>query len=220
MEDTKKLYVMISKTHTGIGKAIRKFSRYPYNHVALTLDPAFRNWVSFARYTKDVPLYAGFVAEPVERYLADGKGEDVEVRIFALDISQEHYHRLSELFSYAGNLESGMVYNLFDIIAATVGAKIPIANAYTCLGFARAILQKDYRTIKALDKDLQSNMIFEGPLSSLASDSGDRSDMYFTKLGFIEGARKTAKTVAVLTLRAVKRKGNDKVSEHLLSSNQ
>ena len=218
MENQRKLYVMISKTHTGIGKAIRKFSRYPYNHVALTLDPHFRNWVSFARYMKDVPLYGGFVAEPVERYLADSEADTVEVRIFALDISEEHYENLNRLFSYAGNLESGMVYNLFDIIAATVGAKIRISNAYTCLGFARAVLGKDYRSIKALDKDLESHLIYEGPLADLATDSGDRSDMYFTKLGFIKGTRKTLKTFATLTLRAVKKESEDKVSSHLTQS--
>ncbi len=215
MENSKKLYVMISKTHTGIGKAIRKFSRYPYNHVALTLDPTFRNWVSFARYNKDTPLYGGFIAEPVERYLADDINKAVEVRIFALDITEEHYKKLSELFSYAGKLDSGMVYNLFDIIAATVGAKIPISNAYTCLGFARAVLGKDYRNIKALDNDLSSNLIFEGSLENLAGDSGNRDDMYFTKLGFIKGAKKTLKTFAVLTFRAVKGNYPDKVSEAL-----
>ncbi len=218
MEESRKLYVMISKTHTGIGKAIRKFSRYPYNHVALTLDPTFRNWVSFARYNKDTPLYGGFIKEPVERYLADDLSEAVEVRIFALDITEEHYGKLSKLFSYAGKLDSGMVYNLFDIIAATIGAKIPIANAYTCLGFARAVLGKDYRTIKALDKDLESHLIFEGSLENLACDSGDRNDMYFTKLGFIKGAKKTLKTFAVLTFRAVKGRKNDKVSDHLNNS--
>lgn len=214
MEETRKLYVMISKTHTGIGKAIRIFSRYPYNHVALTLDPAFRNWVSFARYSKYTPLYGGFVTEPVERYLADSN-DSVQVRIFALDITQQHYQKLSELFSYAGNLESGMVYNLFDIIAAAVGAKIPIANAYTCLGFAGAVLEKDYRTIKALDKDLESHLIFEGCLSNLASDSGDRSDLYFTRLGFIKGTGKTVKTVAILTSRAVKKVTADTVTMQL-----
>lgn len=215
MEENKKLYVMISKTHTRIGKAIRKFSRFPYNHVAMTLDSDFRNWVSFARYRKDIPLYGGFIVEPVERYFADSKEASVEVRIFALDITDEHYKNLSELFSYAGKLDSGMVYNLFDIIAATVGAKIPIANAYTCLGFARAVLEKDYRSIRALDKDLYSHLIFEGSLSDLACDSGDRSDIYFTKLGFIKGTGKTLKTFARLTLRAVKGKGDDKVSSHL-----
>ncbi len=215
MEETKKLYVMISKTHTGIGKAIRKFSRYPYNHVALTLDPSFRNWVSFARYNKDTPLYGGFIKEPVERYLADDLSEAVEVKVFALDIPYDHYQRLSELFSYAGKLDSGMVYNLFDIIAATVGAKIPIANAYTCLGFARAVLHKDYRSIKALDKDLESHLIFEGSLESLACDSGSRDDMYFTKLGFIKGTKKTLKTFAILTFRAVKGNHSDKVQQTL-----
>jgi len=216
VEENNKLYVMISKTHTGIGKAIRMFSRYPYNHVALTLDSSFRNWVSFARYNRDTPLYGGFTKEPVERYFADETADNtVQVKVFALDITKEHHKNLSELFSCAGDLESGMVYNFFDIIAATVGAKIPVANAYTCLGFARAVLQKDYRSIKALDKDLESHLIYQGPLQELVSDSGNRTDLYFTRLGFIKGTRKTFKSFTVLTLNTIKAKSTDKISRHL-----
>lgn len=215
MGSTHKLYIMISRTHTGIGKVIRKFSGYPYNHVAMTLDPSFKRWVSFARYAKSAPFYGGFIVEPVERYLADGKGEDVQVRIFGLDVEEEQYRRLQELFAMAGQLNSGFVYNLFDIVAATVGAKVPIANAYTCLGFARAVLDKDYPDIKTLDMDLQSHMIYEGFLGTLANDTGDRSDMYFAKISFFQGTKHTLRQVATLTSRAVKRPATDTVTEYL-----
>ena len=78
MRQTRTLYVMISRTTTHMAKFIRKCSRYPYNHVSLTLDPGFKTWYSFARYHKDAPFYSGFIREPVERFLADG---DVDVRI-------------------------------------------------------------------------------------------------------------------------------------------
>ena len=42
MAETKSLYVMISRTDTGVGKLIRRLSRYPYNHVSLSLDPTFK----------------------------------------------------------------------------------------------------------------------------------------------------------------------------------
>lgn len=214
MDNTKYLYIMISKTHTGIGRMIRKFSRYSYNHVALTLDPSFRKWVSFARYVHNVPLYGGFIVEPVERYLADGevRAEDVKVRIFRLELSEERYTRLSELFSKAGNRDCGLVYNLFDITAASVGKKIPVADAYTCLGFARAILQKDYTNIKELDEDLKTHMIYEGDLSELANDSGDRSDLYFSKLSFIDATKYTVKQLITLTSRIIRRNITDTVT--------
>lgn len=217
MEEKRNLYIMISKTHTGIGKIIRKFSHYTYNHVSLTLDPSFRTWVSFARYVHNVPLYGGFIMEPVERYLADDKpdGEKVQVRIFRVEISSERYESLSKLFSKAGNRECGLVYNLFDITAATIGRKIPVSDAYTCLGFARAILGKDYTNIKELDEDMQSYLIYEGNLSELASDSGDRTDQYFSKLDFMEGTKHTVKQFATLTSRAIRRNRPDTVAKQV-----
>ena len=59
MEKKKYLYLMISRTDTNIGRIIRVFSRYPYNHVSLSIDPNLREWVSFGRFRKDTPLYAG-----------------------------------------------------------------------------------------------------------------------------------------------------------------
>lgn len=99
MAETKSLYVMISRTDTGVGKLIRRLSRYPYNHVSLSLDPTFQTWVSFARYVQNVPLYGGFIVEPAERFLA--KGERIDVRIFRLDIPEEQHSRLERLFSMA-----------------------------------------------------------------------------------------------------------------------
>ena len=69
MSDSKKLYVMISKTNTKMGNFIRFFTRYDYNHVSLSLDKELKSFVSFARIVQDAPLYGGFVTESFERFL-------------------------------------------------------------------------------------------------------------------------------------------------------
>ena len=121
MAETKSLYVMISRTDTGVGKLIRRLSRYPYNHVSLSLDPTFKTWVSFARYVQNVPLYGGFIVEPAERFLA--KGERIDVRIFRLDIPEEQHSRLERLFSMASQADGELLYNTFDVLAAAVGGR-------------------------------------------------------------------------------------------------
>ena len=215
MSQERNLYVMISCTNTGIGKAIRMFSRYTYNHVALTLDPTFRTWVSFARYIHNAPLFGGFIMEPVERYLVDDEKNPVMVRIFKLDITEKEYLELDKLFSKAGDLDSKLVYNIFDIIAASIKQKVSISDAYTCLGFARAVLKKDYPDIKSLDDDLQNYKIFDGKLSNIASDSGDRSDKYFSKLSLIQGTKHTVKQIVILTSRVVNKDRDDSLSNHI-----
>lgn len=213
MGQTKKLYVMISKTDTGIGKVIRSVSKYPYNHVSLTLEGSFRTWVSFARYIQDTPLYGGFIVEPVERFLA--KGERIDVRIFAIDLPDSHYARLEKLFTLAGDRDCGLMYNYFGLVAAAIGGDVPIPGAYTCLGFANQVLGTDYKNIQLLDESLSPQLFFDGPLSDLAPDSGNREDIYFTKLGPLRGLTYSIRTLANLTRRALNPKAADPVTARL-----
>lgn len=200
MSTFKFLYVMISRTDTGVGRVIRTISRYPYNHVSLTLDPSFRNWVSFARFKKDAPLYSGFTVEPIERFFE--KGHDVKACIFRIPISQQKFEQLTALFAKAGEKNDEFIYNTFDILAAIFGCKVRISGAYTCLGFACSVLNKQFITIKALAKHLQPYKIYEGPLCALVADSGKRDDSYFQKLGWLKATKRSARHLAILCARA------------------
>lgn len=207
------LYLMISRTGTGIGRMIRAVSRYPYNHVSLSLDPELKRWVSFARYAEDIPLYGGFITESPERYLA--AGEDIQVKLFRLEIEESRAQRLEALFSRAGNRDFRLIYNTYDAIAAALGCRLPIPNAYTCLSFACAVLELPCRSIRELDSHLQPRLCYEGPLSGLASDSGNRTDAYFTRLGLLLGTWNTARHFALLSGRAFLRRQRDLVDDCL-----
>lgn len=201
MNVPKKLYVMISKTDTGIGSVIRKVSGYPYNHVSMTLDENFRRWVSFARFVQDTPLYGGFIVEPAERFLA--KGKTIDIRIFALDLSPSRYEELQELFARAGNPDSGYLYNHLELLTLSFGMRFPVRNAYSCLGFANAVMGTDYRSIQDLDRQMTPLLHYEGTLNALAPDSGDRSDIYFTRLGLWKGLVHSAQTLGGLLHRVM-----------------
>lgn len=211
--EQKKLYLMISHTDTGIGKLIRFVTGYPYNHVCMTLDPAFRSWFSFARYIQDTPLYGGFIREPVERYLA--KGQRIDVRVFAVDISREIHDALAELFTLAGKQDPRLRYNLFSLVTLAFGVDVPIPGAYTCLGFANRVLGTDHRSIKSFDAHLASHMIYEGTLNDLAPDSGCRDDLYFTRLGFLRGTAESLKAIGSLIRFALTPGQKDPVDQFL-----
>ncbi len=213
MPTSKTLYIMISRTDTGVGKLIRKLSRYPYNHVSLSLDPTFKTWVSFARYVQNVPLYGGFLVEPAERFLA--KGGQVDVRIFRLELSEEQHRRLDLLFSMASQPDGELLYNTFDILAAAVGGKLTVPNAYTCLGFACAVLELPFTTIKEMDEYLAPHLCYEGDLGNLVTDSGCRNDRYFTRIGFAKAAWLTVRQLAKLSGRAFKPATSDAVGQLL-----
>ncbi len=198
--ETRKLYVMISHTDTGIGKLIRLITGYPYNHVCMTLDPSFRNWISFARYIQDTPMYGGFIREPVERYLA--KGEQIDVRIFAVDISPEYHDALADLFALAGKQDPRLRYDLFSLVTLVFGMEVPIPGAYTCLGFANRILGTTHKSIRSFSDRLSPHLFYEGSLGDLVPDSGGRDDIYFTRLGLIRGTQETIKAIRSLICAA------------------
>lgn len=216
MAKTRYLYVMISRTETGMAKFIRTLTQYPYNHVSLTMDPTLRTWYSFARYHKDAPFYSGFIKEPVERFY-DETG-DASVRIFRLEIPAERARRIEQLFLQAGRPETRLIYNYFDAAASALRLKVAIGGAYTCLSFACAILEKQYRKISDLDRALTSNLFYEGSLNKLAPDSGKRTDQYFQPIGLATGSAKSLKQLGTVTVRFVRHRFGDLVEQKLHST--
>lgn len=216
MRQSRTLYVMISRTSTNMAKFIRKCSNYPYNHVSLTLDPNLRTWYSFARYHQDAPFYSGFIQEPVERFFADGN--DIDVRIFRVEVPEERARRIEQLFLQAGRPETRLIYNYFDAAASVLKLKIAIAGAYTCLSFACAILGRQYRRISDLDAALSPQLFYEGSLHALVPDSGQRHDAYFQPIGWAAASSKSLRQLAVVTVRFVRHRFGDLVEQKLHST--
>lgn len=189
MERPLYLYIVLSRTNTGMGKIIRLFTRSRYNHVSLTLDPQFRSFVSFARYVQDVPLAGGFVAEPAERFLHGGKA--VPVRIFRQKITPAQFNALSKLFPLADRRETGLIYNSLGAMLSTCHIRCVIPGCYTCLDFASAIVGQAFSSLQELEECLSPSVYYEGDLRSLVSDTGDRSAPYFSKRGFFRGCKDT-----------------------------
>lgn len=200
--DQNQLYLMISRTDTGIGKVIRLFTRYEYNHVSLTLDSEFHRWVSFARYVQGVPLAGGFVEESAERFRAmEGP---VYVRIYRLELTPERYARLESLFAQAGDPNNGLIYNTFGFLATAFGKRLHIPGAYTCLEFAGTVLERDFGAIRALDRALSPHLIYEGDLKALLAGEPVWDDPYFTRRGLTGGALDTIGHFKKLLVRTVR----------------
>lgn len=182
------LYVMLSRTDTGMGRFIRFFTREPYNHVSLCVDDRLCHFVSFARFRQDVPLAGGYVTEPPQRLLTCGK--TMPVRIFRLEISEEDAEELEALFGLAGHTQ--LRYN--SLGALLHGCHIPchIPGSYTCLEFAGAILGKSFPSIQVLADTLEPWEFYHGDLFDLLEHNGKLDDPFFQKRGFLKGTWDTA----------------------------
>lgn len=201
MIQTRCLYVMVSRTDTGVGRMIRLLSGFPYNHVSVTLDDNFRNWYSFARYVQDAPFYGGFVREDAERFCS-GTG-DAQVRVYAVPIPEKNAQTLEALLPLANCPDSGLIYNYYEVFASLMGFHLPIPQCYTCLSFAAELLDTSYRSIRELCETLESRMIYEGSLKQLAGTPDSPEMLYFSRLGLIRGTAKSAGQLSTLTMRTV-----------------
>lgn len=189
------LYLMLSRTNTGMGKVIRRYTGAHYNHVSLTLDPELKSFVSFARFVEDVPLVGGYIQEPVERFLyLEGA---VPVRIFRMELTQEKEAALRALFGRAGKRDTGLMY---DSLSALV-SRWHIPGCHTCLSFASHVLGKRFHSLQALEEYLSPYQIFQGDLRELISDSGNRSDPYFRHRGLLRGSWDTVQHFSKLAAR-------------------
>lgn len=183
------LYLMLSKTNTGMGRLIRAFTRGTYNHVSLTLDPELQSFVSFARYVRKVPLAGGFVEEPAERFLC--QAGPLPVRVFRMELDPQRERELFSLFRQAGDPDTGLIYDTLGALLTTWKIRCHIRGAYTCLGFASAVLGKPFRSIQELEAYLDPYEVYHGDLRSLVTDTGDRSAPFFVHRGFWQGTGDT-----------------------------
>lgn len=195
------LYVMLSRTGTGMGRLIRLFTRYQYNHVSLSLDPELRQFVSFARYVENVPLAGGFVEEPAERLLS--VPGSVPVRIFQVEITPSQAAELEALFALAGQKDSGLIYNTFSALLTPLGLRLRVPGAYTCLEFAAAILGQPFPNLQALEAHLAMAEFFRGDLRERVTANGREGD-YFCRRSFLGGTADTFRHFLRLSGRALR----------------
>lgn len=213
MEQTKPLFVMLSKTGTRMGRTIRAFTRYGYNHVSLTLDPSFQSWVSFARYVRDIPLAGGFVKETAVRFRSTNG--PMPVKIYRIDVPKVMYERLEELFSKAGTGDRRFIYNTYSAL----GLHLTIPGAYTCLDFANAVLGKKCRSIRELDQVCAPKLVYMGDLKPLL-DAAEETDSYLADHSLYQTTRDTLSHFIRLTYRALRPgRYSDPVAEELTMDN-
>lgn len=198
---TRTMYVMVSRTETGIARIIRSVSGYPYNHVSVTLDPELRSWYSFARYVRSAPLYSGFIRESVERFCAESG--DAQVRIYRVAVPEVSAERLEALIPLAGARDSGLIYNHFDAVANSLGCHIPVPQCYTCLSFACELLDQSHTSIASLCDTLEPWLIYEGALSRRVPMGEAEGDSYFNRMGWIRGSAHSVVQLGVLTMRTL-----------------
>lgn len=176
------LFIVMSKTNSFFGQIIRFFTRFKYNHVAISLNNDLTPLYSFARYNYNRPLSGGFVEESWLRYLY--KNDDVPISVYTIPIDERQYQHIKNLLLH---MESNSYR--YDIIGAITRKRI-FDKRYTCLTFTEKILKEvdlisdneSILSIHILEKVLNSYYVEDKTISGKTKDLYTwGNDNYFRK---------------------------------------
>lgn len=164
------IYVVFSATPYRIGKAIRRITGEPYNHISIALDEDLGRIYSFARRYYHTPLYGGFVRESLSRYHV--KGQSAQVHICKLPVTAEQFRSLEALLEEMHHQQDQYLYNHISALGAVVHKTIRAKHAYTCVEFCVKVLHSlgedldpgKYYSIGDVLQKLSSHAVYTGPM--------------------------------------------------------
>ncbi len=165
-KQTKTIYVVFSKTGTGIGKMICALTQSYYNHVSISFNKDLRTMYSFGRRYKNSPLAGGFIVERPTRYLANGN--DIEVKVCRVELCPAEYARLRSLLVDFYRHRDDILYNTFGALCSLVGRRGYIPDAYTCIDFVTYALGiSGVLNIGELECLLADHVVYRGHLKGI-----------------------------------------------------
>ncbi|WP_295154003.1 hypothetical protein [uncultured Ruminococcus sp.] len=171
------IYIVLIKAHTGLGSIARRFTHYPYTHIAVCLDKSLTDYISFSRRYHYYPFEAGFTHE-YRDYYAFGEHKDFKAKVFRLPVEDDAYGRILSFIEEREN--GGYLFNVYSMATMPVIGGFRIARAENCMSFTAQVislsgcipLKKPYwrYSIKDMDILLSNYELFEGRISKREQD--------------------------------------------------
>lgn len=132
------LYLIEMNNPTLLSRAIKVFSRYPYNHLSIALDETLIPAYSFGRKHPNTPLVGGFVQED---YTHDFY-QHSKVRLYTLEVSSDQWESLiSHLNEFESNSDKWR-YNFLGLVPAFLHQSWSRDHHFFCSQFVATLLKK------------------------------------------------------------------------------
>ena len=142
MQQTKShsIYIVLSRTQTGVARVLRTFGGLEYNHVAISLDRDFTELYSFARSEQYGFLTGRLVHETTDRYLVNGEN-GVPILVYRLPVTEEELNwiraTIREIMA-----DPQFVYNFFSVVTYPILGGFSTYKAFSCVEFVAYVLRE------------------------------------------------------------------------------
>lgn len=222
----KYVYVILSQTKSKIGKTLRWFMKYKYNHASISLDQNLKQMYSFGRISANNPLVGGMIKENLHNFTL-GNNNIIETKIYRISVNDMQYEKISRFIKETYNDRDGYYYNLLGLLGIIFRKKWRLYKTYICSEFIVEslksgeieIIQKN-RLIspKDMGKVMEHLLYYEGDLyryphlvSDFSHNYDENNNTYFNRTGFRQETYRTIKHCKMLIWRHYKN-GRGKVS--------
>ncbi len=208
------LYIMISRTGTGFGKAIRRFTGMQYNHASLGLDREFHELYSFARRRHRALLSATIVKENLTRYTLN-KTDHVDVVVFRLPVTEDQLAKAQQIV-YNMYQDDTYLYNYLSVLTYPITKGFSTYKAFSCIEFVMFVLDTIGFPVRKspckytpdeMMEIFQEYLFFEGNLLDFVPPQEEDFD-YFTPLG-LHDVKEGAATVGRILYRSIRTHGQN-----------
>ena len=208
----KHIYIVLIESYTGLGKLLKKFTGYRYEHIAVSLDKSLTEFYSFSRKQHHHPFAAGFMKE-YRDYYAFEEYQKFYSKIFSIPVTEEKY---DEIRSFIDRLleDDEQIFNLFAMLTTPIIHGFRLYKAHNCMDFTAKVIEMsevkldkpyykyDIPDIEKLLEGYQYPMK-EGYVKRIDSDEYEK---YVEKSNFVTGVFEFLHAVKTLTVRLITKK--------------
>ena len=136
-----KIYIIVAQTGTNVAKAIKFFTKKPYNHVSLAGDSLLTEMYSFCRTYKRVPLPATFQKEVVGQGTL-GLYSNIPCEIYEVPVTAEQKAEFNLLIQHFSLFRKIYSYNVLGLIAIQLKINWSRKRRFLCSQFVAHVFNK------------------------------------------------------------------------------
>ena len=185
-QKNRSVYVVVTRTDTGVARAIRVLSRMPYSHVSLSADASLHELYSFCRNYTRIPLPATFNTEQIGAGTF-GKFSFIPCEIYEIPLTEEQYARFEHMIEYFQEYRKSYSYSIIGLLRVRLQIESELQNKFVCSQFVAYVLEECGVT---LDKppclyspdDLRylpdAKLIYRGELNQYYHEQNDNAFSY------------------------------------------
>jgi len=128
------IYIIVAQTRTGVAKAIKFFTRKPYNHVSISGDVGLSEMYSFCRNYPRVPLPATFNKEIIGQGTL-GLYDNIPCEIYRVPVTSEQKREFEQIMQHFFTFRKTYSYNILGLVAIFLKISWSRKNHFLCSQF-------------------------------------------------------------------------------------